>query len=371
MKTDIPEPTVRYWSKIMADRFFESEQDARNEVFRICERHSRQSWSTPEGKVTIPENRAFANSLPLYQEGDQWKVGRPLTEYLTMTPDFADGTSGDSNTYAPDTGDAGTAVGLPDYKYLERKKHRHEKLRALMQRRDPARAAESRQIYRIIPGKSYWFEYRCWESDSSQDAELWYRSHRRIKVLKMEERGFGSNEDERAQQGQPAAFKIKFDDGFTATAMEDELLDSPEHYINKDPPPPPHLREQHLSAEEMAILKRQTRPRRRLRFREDEEDLELHKDVTHSDPAEIRPDETAPDDVLIAHLRYLGYQVEEMGAELKVINPETSHYLVVDISIEDPQNLEDLLLSLSQRAKFEEYWQALFGGLEDTEVEPD
>lgn len=254
MASSLPASAVRYWSRLLASRYFDSAQDARNEVCRICERHSRDSWFTPEGKQTLPENRAFANAMPLYQEGDQWKVGQPLQEFDTMSSDFSDGTNGEPSGYPPSRGDADTAVGLPDYKYIERKKARHDKLLALRQRRDPnslskspwdikARTLEAKQSYRVKPGKVYWFEYRCWESDQSADADLWYHSHQEVKVLKMEEPGHGQDEDDRALNSCPAAFKIKFlSDGFTHTGMEDELLESQEEYINQDPPLPPHLR---------------------------------------------------------------------------------------------------------------------------------
>lgn len=277
MTTALPESAVRYWSMIMADRFFDSEQDARNAVFRICERHSQQSWSTPEGKVTIHENRAFANSLPLYREEDQWKVGRPLEEYLTMTPDFSDGTSGGRAGEMPSPGDAGTAVGLPDYKYLERKKRRHDKLRALMQRRDP-------------------------DSSSTNPVD------RQIQAT---------------------------------------------------------LGEGRLSAEEMAILKRQTKPRRhrRFRLREDEDDdTEIHKDVGFHDE-----DEVVPYDVLEQHLHSLGYGVEHHGEALQITNPQTGHYLVADLENEDPEHLESFLFNIGDKARFEQYWQTLFGDVLEAE----
>ena len=99
-----------------------------------------------------------------------------------------------------------------------------------------------KQNYRVRVGQTYWFEYHCLEAAHSQDADLWYRSHQRVKVLKMEEPGIGKDEDERiVVQGAPAAFIVKFKDGSTGTAMEDELLDSPEDYTRPDPPPKPSV----------------------------------------------------------------------------------------------------------------------------------
>lgn len=96
-----------------------------------------------------------------------------------------------------------------------------------------------KQSYRVKIGQDYWFEYHCLEAHHSQDAQLWYRSHQRVKVVKMEEPGIGKDEDTRIEvEGCPAAFKVKFADGFTGTAMEDELLDSRDHFTRPDPPRP-------------------------------------------------------------------------------------------------------------------------------------
>ena len=97
-----------------------------------------------------------------------------------------------------------------------------------------AQSAKGQQ-YRVKVGGTYWFEYRCWESDESEDADLWHRSHQQVKVLKMEEPGIGENEDDRAEEGCPAGFLVKFSDGYRGTAMEDELLDSKSHFIRPDP----------------------------------------------------------------------------------------------------------------------------------------
>jgi hypothetical protein len=64
-----------------------------------------------------------------------------------------------------------------------------------------------------------------------------------VRVLKLTERGYGRDEDERAAQGQPAAYQVKFKDGLVDTAMEDELLDSREHFTRPDPPAAPALGE--------------------------------------------------------------------------------------------------------------------------------
>lgn len=75
-----------------------------------------------------------------------------------------------------------------------------------------------------------YFEYRCFESDSSSDAALWRRSHNLVRVL-------GRSEDsEDFDLGEPLTFDIEFEDGRTGTAWEDELLRSPAEYTRPDPP---------------------------------------------------------------------------------------------------------------------------------------
>ena len=36
-------------------------------------------------------------------------------------------------------------------------------------------------------GKEFWFEYHCYEAPDSCDAELWYRSHQKVKVIGVSE----------------------------------------------------------------------------------------------------------------------------------------------------------------------------------------
>lgn len=132
----ISENTLQYWADLLKDRCFSSERELRKAVFEICERRCQQSWSTPEGKNTVPENLKFARSLPVEERDGEWKVS--INEYLSnMTSDSSDGTNGEPTGYPPSGGDIGSTVGVPDYKYVERLKTRREKLKALIQRRDP------------------------------------------------------------------------------------------------------------------------------------------------------------------------------------------------------------------------------------------
>lgn len=89
--------------------------------------------------------------------------------------------------------------------------------------------------YREI-GKKYWFEYHCNESHDSTDAQLWYRSHQQVTIIALDEKGHGETKTERLENGHPAVYKIKFDDGFEGGAFEDEVLDSNSEFERPDPP---------------------------------------------------------------------------------------------------------------------------------------
>jgi len=145
----IPEKDIRWWSRYMSRRKFKTEAEAREEIFRILQHNDKQSWAILFGQQGEPRNRWEADNLPLYQNRHgHWKVGRPLSHYRRMgsqvqeylsnaTSDFSDGTNGEPSAQASFAGDGGTNVGLPNYKYLERKQRRHDKLRALIKRRSP------------------------------------------------------------------------------------------------------------------------------------------------------------------------------------------------------------------------------------------
>jgi hypothetical protein len=98
---------------------------------RIDYRHDPEFWNNPE------HIRSMQSCLPRVEAWANEFVKSNLNEYLTMTSDFSDGTNGEPTAYPPSGGGAGSAVGLPDYKYTDRIKKRREKLAALKQRRDP------------------------------------------------------------------------------------------------------------------------------------------------------------------------------------------------------------------------------------------
>lgn len=89
------------------------------------------------------------------------------------------------------------------------------------------------------PGDQAFFEYRCLESHESADAEAWYHSHQEVTVVSENEddgqRTKFANQQERAEEGMPVTYLIRFGDGITWCAFEDELLVSPEFYERPDP----------------------------------------------------------------------------------------------------------------------------------------
>lgn len=88
------------------------------------------------------------------------------------------------------------------------------------------------------PGEHCWFEYHCWEDDESEDATIWYRSHQKVTVLGLVEEGYGETPQDRADQGEPASYLVRFKDGVEWEVFEDEiLLDSPKDFCKEDPPP--------------------------------------------------------------------------------------------------------------------------------------
>jgi hypothetical protein len=79
-------------------------------------------------------------------------------------------------------------------------------------------------------GNTYWFEYHCFESPVSSDAEVWYHSHQQIKVLKRGEDDHDEFPDE------PKLYTVQFDDGLVCDVFEDELMESKDRFYRPDPP---------------------------------------------------------------------------------------------------------------------------------------
>jgi hypothetical protein len=93
------------------------------------------------------------------------------------------------------------------------------------------------------PGEESFFEYHCWQSHDSEDAELWYRSHQPVTVV---EKAFDPTEvedkfklekglsvKERLEAGRPKQYRIRFEDGYEDIAWEDELMTDPRYYDDK------------------------------------------------------------------------------------------------------------------------------------------
>ena len=88
-----------------------------------------------------------------------------------------------------------------------------------------------------LPGERAWFEYHCWESPESNDAEVWYRSHQQVTVLNMHLNGTdGMTLAEREDAAMIRTYTVRFDDGLEWGVWEDELTDSPAEWYRPDPP---------------------------------------------------------------------------------------------------------------------------------------
>ena len=109
------------------------------------------------------------------------------------------------------------------------------------------RAALTLERFRV-PKQQLYFEYHCLESHTSGDAQLWYRSHQKITVIRMVDNdGVGiPSLKERLECGQQLIYRVQFTDGYQGDVFEDELLDSQKEYCRPSPPlpltpPPPQL----------------------------------------------------------------------------------------------------------------------------------
>lgn len=74
------------------------------------------------------------------------------------------------------------------------------------------------------------FEYHCWESEESADADLWHRSGQALVAAVHDEgdhdclRSLGLTFEERGAEGQPCTLRVTFADGHVADAWEDEVI---------------------------------------------------------------------------------------------------------------------------------------------------
>ena len=84
-------------------------------------------------------------------------------------------------------------------------------------------------------GKTFWFEYHCYESPKSCDAEIWYRSHQKVKVIGVSEWSYDDKEW-RQEDGNPRVYLVEWEDGFQYDVFEDELMESPNEFYRPSPP---------------------------------------------------------------------------------------------------------------------------------------
>jgi hypothetical protein len=86
-------------------------------------------------------------------------------------------------------------------------------------------------------GKEFWFEYHCFESHTSCDAEIWYRSHQKVKVIKVVEWSYiDATKKERLEDGNPRVYLVEWKDGFQYDVFEDEIMESPDEFERPEPP---------------------------------------------------------------------------------------------------------------------------------------
>ena len=104
-------------------------------------------------------------------------------------------------------------------------------------------------------GKTFWFEYHCYESPESCDAEIWYRSHQKVKVIGVSEWSYDDKEW-RQEDGNPRVYLVEWEDGFQYDVFEDELMESPNEFYRPSPP------KRKIQESIRRILKEETNPKR-------------------------------------------------------------------------------------------------------------
>lgn len=117
--------------------------------------------------------------------------------------------------------------------------HFYAEAQRLADKMIPGRVVPVPENFRT-PGQVLFFEYHCNESHDSSDAQLWYRSHQKVTVLRT-----APNDGmdilaltDRCEHGQLIVYLVLFADGHQGHAFEDELLDSDADYCRPQPPAP-------------------------------------------------------------------------------------------------------------------------------------
>jgi hypothetical protein len=85
------------------------------------------------------------------------------------------------------------------------------------------------------PGDTAHFEYHCLMDPSSSDYHLWKRTQQPVTVLGLHPQGEDFRNElptgaERADEGLPLTYQVRFGDGHEDSATEDELLVHPKHF---------------------------------------------------------------------------------------------------------------------------------------------
>ena len=117
-------------------------------------------------------------------------------------------------------------------------------------------------------GKEFWFEYHCFESDESCDAEIWYRSHQKVKVVDVAHWSLDDKEF-RYEDGQFRVYIVEWEDGFQYDVFEDELMESPNEFYRPSPP------KRKIQESIRRILREELSPRVKRRIGSDEMEKEF------------------------------------------------------------------------------------------------
>ena len=85
-------------------------------------------------------------------------------------------------------------------------------------KKDDKRLAKGRRL----------FEYHCWESEDSGDAELWHHTHQFVSVIRKLK--VGQEVDEEVGK----MYQVEFTDGLNWDVFDDELLKYSSEFIRPD-----------------------------------------------------------------------------------------------------------------------------------------
>ena len=182
-------------------------------------------------------------------------------------------------------------------------------------------------------GKEFWFEYHCFESPLSVDAEIWYHTHQIVNVISISENGGGEDMNDRLRNGEPRVYKIKFKDGFTCDAFEDELLNSQKEYSRPDAPKKLH-------------------ESRNLKYLKLFEYMDNIKKVDKEDIEDIMTELTDGFDILSGDIKSMKYYFSSIKGDIpsRFVNSITISYCI-KIHMSDKDKINKLEVCLDQAEK--------------------